>query len=78
MAKVETPQKKKIPPDTSQRISHGIVSSTFQIVRILVHSHFELVSWLLALEATEQISEPVTQMVVELTNFHLISVQQKR
>ena len=34
-------------------------------------SHFELVSSVLALEATE----PVTQMAVELINNHLISVQ---
>ena len=31
----------------------------------------------LALEATEPVSEPVTQMVVELMNTQLISVQQK-
>ena len=46
----------------------------------IVHSHFDLVSWLLALEATElvsePVSEPVTQMAVELINIHLISVQQ--
>ena len=41
-------------------------------------SHFELVISVLALEATEPVSEPVTQMVVELINIHLISVQQKR
>ena len=55
-----------------------VVSSTFQIV----HSHFDLVSWLLALEATEPVSEPiskpVTPMAVELINNHLSSVQQKR
>jgi AhpD family alkylhydroperoxidase len=39
--------------------------------------HFDLVSWLLALEASELVSEPVTQMAVELINIHLISVQQK-
>ena len=48
------------------------------IVQILVHSHFYLVSLLPALEATELVSEPVTQMAVELINIHLISVQQKR
>ena len=37
-------------------------------VQILVHLHFDLVSWLLALEATEPVSEPVTQMAVELVN----------
>ena len=55
-----------------------LVSSIFQIVQILVHSHFDLVSWFLALEATEPVSEPVSQMAVELINIHLISVQQKR
>ena len=39
---------------------------------------FDLVSSLLALEATEPVSEPVTHMALELTNNHLISVQQKR
>ena len=41
-------------------------------------SHFELASSVLALEATEPVSELVTQMVVELINNGLISVQQKR
>ena len=45
------------------------------VVQILVQSHFELVSLVLALEATEPVSETVTQMVVELINNHLISVQ---
>ena len=36
---------------------------------------FELVSSILALEATEPVSEPVTQMAIELINNHLISVQ---
>ena len=53
--------------------THGVVSSI-----ILVQSHFELVSLVLALEATEPVSETVTQMVVELIYNHLISVQQKR
>ena len=48
------------------------------VVQILVQSHFELVSSVLTLEATELVSEPVTQMTVELINNHLISVQQKR
>ena len=55
-----------------------VVSSTFKIAQILVQSHFELVSSVLALDATEPLSEPVTQMAVELINNHLISVQQKR
>ena len=40
--------------------------ATFQIVQILVHSHFHLISQLLALEAIEPVSKPVTQMAVEL------------
>ena len=44
----------------------------------VISSHFELISSVLALEATELVSEPVTQMAVELINNHLISVQQKR
>ena len=43
-----------------------------------IQSHFELVSLVLALEATEPVSEPITQMAVELINNHFISVQQKR
>ena len=52
--------------------THGVVSSIFR-----VQSHFELVSLVLALEATDLVSEPepVTQMTVELINNHLISVQ---
>ena len=42
-----------------------VVSLTFWIVQILVHLHFDLVSWLLALEATEPVSQPVTQMAVK-------------
>ena len=53
-------------------------SFKFLFIQILVHSHFDLVSSLLDLEATEMVSEPVTQMAVELINIHLISVQQKR
>ena len=48
------------------------------IVQILVHSHFDLVSLLLTLEATELLSELVTQMALKLINNYLISVQQKR
>ena len=60
----------KVIDETPQRV----ISSTFSMVQILVHSHLDLVSWLLALEATE----PVTQMAVELIIIHLISVQQNR
>ena len=56
----------------------GVVSSTFYIAQIIVQSHFELVNSVLALEATEPVSEPVTQMAVEMINNHLISVQSKR
>ena len=40
--------------------------------------HCKLVSSLLALDATELVSQPLTQMVVEMINIHVISVQQKR
>ena len=58
--------------------SPRVVSFTSYIAQILVQSHFELVSWVLALEATGPVSKLVTQMAVELINNHLISVQQKR
>ena len=51
---------------TPKRVPLRVVSSTFQVVQILVQSHFELVSLVLALEATEPVSELVTQMTVEL------------
>ena len=63
---------------TLKLVLHGVVSSTFQIVQKLVHSYFDLVRWILALEATELVSELVTQMAVELINIHLISVQQTK
>ena len=53
---------------------NDIGSFHLQILQILVHSHFDLVGWLLALEATEPVSELVTQMAVELINVHLISI----
>ena len=37
-----------------------------------------LVSSLLALDATEPVSQPLTQMAGELININLISVQQER
>ena len=51
---------------------------SFQVVHILVHSNFDLGSWLLALDVTEPVSELITEMAVEVINIHLISVQQKR
>ena len=48
------------------------------IVQILVHSHSKLLSSLLALDATELVSQPLTQMVVQMINIHVISGQQKR
>ena len=44
-----------------------VVSSIFQIVQILVQSHFELVSSVLVLEATEPVSELVTHTCLEDT-----------
>ena len=49
--------------------------SEIRVKRIRVNQG--LVSLLLALEATEPVPEPVTQMALELINNHLISVQQK-
>ena len=59
-------------------LGYWVVSSTFYIVQILVHSHIDLLSSILALKATELVSELVTQMTMELINILLISVQQKR
>ena len=56
----------------------NVLYSQGRFIYILDSSNFELVSSVLALEATEPVSEPVTQMAVELINNHLISVQQKR
>ena len=47
-------------------------------IYILDSSNSFLVSSHLALEATKPLSEPLTQMAVELINIHLVSVQQKR
>ena len=44
----------------------------------IVQSNFDPVYLLLALEATELVSEPLTQMTLELINNQLISLQQKR
>ena len=52
--------------------------AVYKTVQILLHSYFDQVSWLLALEATEPVSEPLLEMAVVLINIHLISVQQKR
>ena len=49
-----------------------------KIVGFLVHSHFDQVSFLLTLEATETVSQTVPQMAFEMIDIHLISVQQKR
>ena len=46
-------------------MAQRVVSSTFMIVQILVHMHFDLVSWFIVLEATEPVAEMVTQMAVE-------------
>ena len=43
-----------------------------RFIYILVHSHFDLVSWPLALETTEPVSKPITQIALELINNHLI------
>ena len=65
----------KLVDSFSTRYPPWVVSFTFQIVQILVQSHFELVSLVLALEASELVSEPVTQMAFELINNHPISAE---
>ena len=55
----------------------GVSSVPFPF-RFPFQLHYELVSSLLALDATELVSQPLTQMVVEMINIHVISVQQKR
>ena len=57
--------------------SPWVISSTFLIVQILVHWHFDLVSSLLALEATKTVTEPVTEMALELIYNHIISVRKR-
>ena len=58
--------------------SLGGVSSVPFPFRFPFQLHCELVSSLLALDATEFVSQPLTQTVVEMINIHVISVQQKR
>ena len=53
-------------PHRRLAIGQLVVSFTFLIVQILVHSHFKLDISPLALDATEPVSQPVTQMAVEL------------
>ena len=57
--------------------SWGVSSVPFPF-RFPFQLHCELVSSLLALDATELVSQPLTQTVVEMINIHVISVQQKR
>ena len=57
---------------------NGGVSSVSFPFRFTFQLHCELVSSLLALDATELVSQPLTQMVVEMINIHVISVQKKR
>ena len=59
-------------------LSYWGVSSVPFPFRFPFQLHCELVSSLLALDATELVSQPLTQMVVEMINIHVISVQQKR
>ena len=57
--------------------SRGVSSVPFPF-RFPFQLHCELVSSLLALDPTEPVSRPLTQMVIEMINIHVISVQQKR
>ena len=55
----------------------GVSSVPFPF-RFPFQLHYKLVSSLLALDATELVTQPLTQTVVEMINIHVISVQQKR
>ena len=55
----------------------GVSSVPFPF-RFPFQLHCQLVSSLLALDATELVTQPLTQTVVEMINIHVISVQQKR
>ena len=57
--------------------NNGGVSSVPFPFRFPFQLHCELVSSLLALDASELVSQPLIQMVVEMINIHVISVQQK-
>ena len=57
--------------------TRGVSSVPFPF-RFPFQLHCELVSSLLALDATELAPQPLTQMVVEMIYIHVISVQQKR
>ena len=63
--------------ELEQHTQWGVSSVPFPF-RFPFQLHCELVSSLLALDATELVSQPLTQMVVEMINIHVISVQQKR
>ena len=60
-----------------QKHQWGVSSVPFPF-RFPFQLHYELVSSLLALDATELVTQPLTQTVVEMINIHVISVQQKR
>ena len=45
-------------------VSFGLVSSTFQKVQILVHSHFDVVNLLLAQLATRMVAHLATQIII--------------
>ena len=50
----------------------------YSICYTRVQTYFDQVRWNLTLEATEPVSQLVTQMTVEMIKSHLILVQQKR
>ena len=65
-------------PSLDCRMRQRVVSSVPFPYRFPFQIHCELVSSLLALDATEPVSQPLTQMAVELINIYLISVKQKK
>ena len=58
-------------------MSRGVSSVPFPF-RFPFQLHCDIVSSLLALDATELVSEPLTQMVVEMINIHFSTVKEIR
>ena len=64
------------PPQRRHSVTQGCLIYILDIAQILVQSHFELVSLILALEAAEMVSERVT--VEDKQPSHFSTVKTKR
>jgi hypothetical protein len=58
--------------DTVGAPSYPGYNGALTVVQILVHSHFDIASSVLALDETEKVSQAVTERAVELINVRLI------